>query len=139
MIKASLKNYRQSPRKVRLVADLVRGKSVANALSLLKFTIKRSSDPIAKLISSAAANAKENSGLEADNLFIKDIRVDKGIVIKRFTPRARGSMSAIHKRSSHVMIILEEKPPKEEKNKKADKKTEKVEDKKSKTVKSKTK
>lgn len=108
-MKSYLKNYRQSPRKVRLVADAVRGKKVAVALRDLAFITKRATDPIAKLIESAVANAKNNFNADVENLFIKEIQVNKGIVLKRIMPRARGSAARINKRSSHVSITLEEK------------------------------
>ena len=107
-MKAILKNYRQSPRKVRLIADLVRGKSVADALTTLKFVDKRAAGPFAKVIESAAANAKDQ-GKNLEKLFIKTVAVDKGVVYKRFMPRARGSASRINKRNSHISIELGEK------------------------------
>jgi len=107
-MKASIKNYRQSPRKVRLVANLVKGKSVSFALSELKFLPKRAAYPIEKLIASAVASAKI-AGSEAENLIIKNITVNKGLTLKRMMPRARGSASRINKRTSHVLVTLEEK------------------------------
>ncbi len=104
-MKAILKNYRQSPRKVRLVADIVRGKTVEEAVTVLRFANKRAALPITKLIASAVSNA-EQSGYSRSNLRISSIRVDEGIVMKRFMPRARGSASRIHKRNSHVVIEL---------------------------------
>jgi large subunit ribosomal protein L22 len=103
-MKAFLKNYRQSPRKVRLVADVIRGKEVGKALETLKFVNKRAALPVEKLIRSAVANAK-NSG-ETRTLVVKSIAVDKGTVMKRFMPRARGAASRINKRSSHITIEL---------------------------------
>ncbi len=105
-MKAKLSNYRQAPRKVRLLADLVRGKSVSQALTTLAFATKRASTPLAKLIASAAANAKAKSGLSAEQLEIKKITVNKGRVLKRFMPRAQGSAFPIHKHSSHVEVEL---------------------------------
>ncbi len=107
-MKAFLKNYRQSPRKVRLIADLVRGKDAADALTTLKFVDKRASGPFAKVIESAVSNAK-GQGKDESKLFIKAVRVDKGITHKRFTPRARGSASRINKRNSHILVELGEK------------------------------
>jgi large subunit ribosomal protein L22 len=107
-MKAVLKNYRQSPRKVRLIADLVRGKKVKDALETLKFVDKRASEPFAKVIASAAANAVDK-GAVMDKLFIKSVAVDKGVVYKRFMPRARGSASRINKRNSHISVELAEK------------------------------
>lgn len=124
-MKAFLKNYRQSPRKVRLVADLIKGKDADKALVELGFLAKRASDPIKKLLNGAIANAK-NAGYEKENLFVKEIRVDKGIVMKRIMPRAMGRASRINKRTSHVTLVLAEKIAK----KKTVKKEAKVETKK---------
>ena len=104
-MKATLKNYRQSPRKVRLLADLVRGKSVPDALAALEFTNKRASEPFTKLINSAAANAKQQ-GHNPETLIIKTATVDKGTVFKRFKARARGRAAQILKRNSHITIEL---------------------------------
>ena len=105
-MKASLKNYRQSPRKVRLVADLVRGKSVSQALTELTFLPKRASEVMKKLITSATANAEHNFKVSTDNLFIKEITVDKGITLKRYRPRARGVAKRINKRTSNISLTL---------------------------------
>jgi len=107
-MKAFLKNYRQSPRKVRLVAGLIRGKSVNEALAQLDFLAKRASDPVKKLLLSAIANAKQ-IGREKENLFIKELRVDKGIVMKRMMPAAMGTGHRINKRTSHITLVLAEK------------------------------
>ena len=106
MISATLKTYRQSPRKVRLATDLIKGKSVLMALAQLKFLSKRASNPIEKLLNSAIANAEHNFGATRAELMVKDIRVDKGIVFRRSMPRARGSASPIRKRTSHITIVL---------------------------------
>jgi large subunit ribosomal protein L22 len=107
-MKAILKNYRQSPRKVALAAGLVRGKSVRDAVNQLAFTIKRASSPVADLIKSAAANATAQGVADSGSLIIKEIRVDKGIVLKRMMPRARGSGARINKRCSNLMVVLGE-------------------------------
>lgn len=104
-MKAVLKNYRQSPRKVRLLADLVRGKKVRDALAALEFVDKKAAGPFTKVIKSAVANAKDN-GREADSLTIKKVAVDKGTVFKRYMPRARGSASPINRRNSHITVEL---------------------------------
>ncbi|MEY2665328.1 MAG: hypothetical protein RLZZ480_433 [Candidatus Parcubacteria bacterium] len=104
-MKAILKDYRQSPRKVRLIADLVRGKKVADALTTLRFVDKRAAGPFAKVIASAVANAKQ-TGADETKLFIKAVAVDKGSVLKRSMPRARGSASRINKRNSHITVEL---------------------------------
>lgn len=107
-MKAFLKNYRQSPRKVRLVAGLVKGKDVLEAIAELDFLAKRAGLPIKKLLLSAVANAK-NMGIEKENLFIKELRIDKGIVMKRMMPAAMGSAHRINKRTSHITLVLAEK------------------------------
>lgn len=107
-MKATLKNYRQSPRKVRLLADLVRGKEVQKALATLKFVNKRAAEPFAKLIRSAEANAL-SKGAKPGTLIIKAVAVDKGTVFRRFMPRARGSASPINKRNSHITVELVQK------------------------------
>ncbi len=107
-MKAILKNYRQSPRKVRLLADVVRGKKVKQALDILRFVDKRAAVPFAKVINSALANAV-NAGHKAEDLIISRVAVDKGTVMKRFMPRARGSASRINKRNSHITVELGEK------------------------------
>jgi large subunit ribosomal protein L22 len=107
-MKAFLKNYRQSPRKVRLVAGLIKGKSVAEAIAELDFLAKRAGFPIKKLLLSAVANAKQ-TGIETENLFIKELRVDKGIVMKRMMPAAMGTGHRINKRTSHLNLLLAEK------------------------------
>ncbi|MEK7538615.1 MAG: 50S ribosomal protein L22 [Patescibacteria group bacterium] len=105
-MKALLKSYRQAPRKVRLVANLMKGKTVDRALVELDHLAKRASLPMKKLLLSAVANAKQNSGIEQSALFVKEVRVDQGAILKRSMPRARGSASPIHKHTSHVMIEL---------------------------------
>src|SRR3990167_7811144 len=115
-MKAFLKNYRQSPRKVRLVAGLVRGKNVAQAIAELDFLAKRAGLPIKKLLLSAVANAKQ-MGIDADNLFIKELRVDKGIVMKRMMPAAMGTGHRINKRTSHLTLVLGEQAVKSKKSK----------------------
>lgn len=116
-MKAFLKNYRQSPRKVALVAELIKGKRVAEALVLLENLPKRASLPIKKLLLSAVANAKSKE-VNEENLIVLNVTVDKGIVLKRIMPRARGSASRINKRTSHVTLVLAEKEAKEKKVKK---------------------
>lgn len=104
-MKATLKNYRQSPRKVRLVADMIKGKSLSEALTLLQFKVKRAADPIHKLLRSAIANA-EKEGEHTDALIVKNITVDEGVTLHRVMPRAMGRASAIRKRSSHITVTL---------------------------------
>ncbi len=109
MVEATIKNNRQSPRKVRLVADLVRGKKVKHALSMLEFINKKASDPIRGAIQTAMANAEHNFKMNTDRLYVKDIRVDEGVSMKRYMPRARGSSAGIKKRNSHIFIALDTK------------------------------
>lgn len=108
-MKAYLKNYRQSPRKVRLVADVVRGKSVAVAETELAFLPKRASEMFSKLIKSAVANAVNNDGKNPDNLFIKEVRVDEGPTQKRYIAKWRGIANRIRKRTSNITLVLGEK------------------------------
>ncbi len=106
-MKAKLSNYRQSPRKVRLVTDLIKGKKVADALIQLQFLPKRASLPVEKLVKSAVANA-ESKGMSTENLMISNIEVNEGVVLKRIMPRAQGSASRINKRNSHITVTLSE-------------------------------
>ena len=110
-MKAKVSNYRQAPRKVRLIANLVRGKRVTHAITVLEHLQKRGAGPFKKLIESALANAK-NEGLKEENLIIKEVRVDSGFTFKRFRPRARGSASSIHKHTSNILVKLGEEPVK---------------------------
>lgn len=112
---AKLSNYRQAPRKVRLVADLIRGKSASHAINLLSVLPKRASEPMMKLVKSAVANA----GAAADELYVSSIQVNEGVVLKRHMPRARGRASQILKRTSHVTIGLSKKVAKKGKATKA--------------------
>ena len=102
---AQLKTYRQSPRKVRLVADLVRGKTVPHALALLATLPKRAALPMEKLVRSAVASATAK-GASAENLVIASIEVNGGIVFRRMMPRARGRGATIRKKTSHVSVTL---------------------------------
>lgn len=108
-IKASLKHLHIAPRKVRLVANLVRGMEAKRALLELNNLPKKASDPILKLLKSAVNNAKNNFQLDEAGLYIKEIKVDGGPVFKKFMPRAFGRAAAIRKRTSHVSVILETK------------------------------
>lgn len=104
VFQAKLKNLRISPRKVRLVADAIRGRNVIEAMDILELTFKRSATPLYKLVKSAAANAENQSGLRAEQLVISRIEVGEGPVMKRFMPRAQGRATLIRKRTSHVTI-----------------------------------
>jgi len=111
-ISAKLNYYRMASRKVRLVADLVRGKNLNESLAQLRFSKNKASLAMAKLLKSALSNAKNNfkiSGDASEKLFIKKITVDEGPTLKRYMPRARGSVSPIRKRTSHITVVLEER------------------------------
>lgn len=105
-MKAYLKNYRQSPRKVRLIADLIRGKAVADAENALTFTTKRATGMFHKLLASAVANAQHNFKVSADKLFVSEVSVTKGPTLKRIRPVSRGRAHRINKRTSIVTIVL---------------------------------
>ena len=106
--KAIAKTVRIAPRKVRLILDLVRGKEVGEAISILKLTNKRSSPVVEKLVKSAVANAEHNYDMDIDNLYISEIFADEGPTMKRFRPRAQGRATKINKRTSHITVIVEE-------------------------------
>ncbi len=104
---AQLRSLRIAPRKLRLVADAIKGKEVSAAQAELRYLIKRGSRPLLKLLQSAVANAHANAKIpKSEKLYIRDIRVDEGRVFKRSMPRARGSSSLIRKRTSHVKLVL---------------------------------
>lgn len=107
--KAISKFIKISPRKVRLVADLIRGKRVNEALAILKFTPNRASEAIAKVVKSAAANAENNLQMNRDELFIKACYVDQGPTLKRYQPRALGRADILRKRTSHITVVVDEK------------------------------
>lgn len=106
---AVAKYVRISPRKVRLIMDQIRGKSVDEALNLLSFSRQKGSNILKKLLNSAVANAQQNSDVDVDNLYIDQIFADEGPVLKRFRPRAMGRATRIIKKTSHLTIILDEK------------------------------
>ena len=113
MSTAQLNKYRQSPRKVRLIADIARGKRVKEILPMLDNLSKRAAGPVKKLILSAVANAVHNENLDKDKLVISEIRVDEGATLKRSRPRARGRAFPIRKRTSRIMVRLTEQVTKE--------------------------
>jgi large subunit ribosomal protein L22 len=116
-MKASLSNYRQSPRKVRLVAGAIKGKPIALADAVLAHMPKRAAEPIQKLIKSAVANAS-TKGADLDTLVIENIEVNKGLVMRRYMPRAMGVAKPIRHRTSHVEVTLANKAPKAKKGSK---------------------
>jgi large subunit ribosomal protein L22 len=107
--RAIVRHVRISPRKVRIVVDLVRGRDVRDALAILRHTPKRASRVVMKLIESAAANAFNNHDMNRDDLYVHAIWVDPGPILKRIHPRARGQVFSIHKRTSHVTVVLRER------------------------------
>ena len=107
--RSKIRNASVAPRKVRLVADLVRNQYVEDALSQLRFTHKAASPIIYKLIQSAAANARyQDPSVDIAGLYVKEIRVDEGITRKGIRPRARGMANKILKRSSHITVVVGE-------------------------------
>lgn len=105
---AKLSFVRLSPQKARLVIDMVRGKGVQEALNILKFSPQRAAEIVAKLVSSAIANAEQKGVGDVDRLFVKSIFVDQGPVLRRFMPKGRGSASRIRKPTSHITVVLGE-------------------------------
>ena len=105
-ITAKSKYIRQSPYKIRLVLNLIRGLPISEALDILKFTKRKASDEITKVIKSAMANAENNFGLNSNDLYISKAIADEGPTLKRFRPRARGRAGRINKRTSHLIIEL---------------------------------
>ena len=107
--KATAKYIRISPRKVRQVVDLIRGKKVDEALAILKFTPKGSTDPVSKVLNSAVANAEHNLELSPDDLYVTKVYVDQGPTLKRIMPRAMGRADRIRKRTSHITVVVGDK------------------------------
>lgn len=106
-MKATLKNFRQSPRKVLLVTKTLRGKQTSQALTMLRFIDKKISEPLHKLILSAMNNARQAGKTNPDNLKIEDIRVNQGIMLKRYRPRAFGRATPIRRRTSTIHVELQ--------------------------------
>ena len=107
--KAVAKYVRIAPRKVRVVMDLIRGKSVADAFAILKFTPKVGAEAIEKVLRSAVANAENNFDMNVDDLYVSSCYVDQGPTMKRIDPRSRGQAFKILKRSSHITVAVDEK------------------------------
>ncbi|EKB58567.1 50S ribosomal protein L22 [Falseniella ignava] len=107
--KATAKTVRIAPRKVRLVVDLIRGKHISEAISILKFTPRGASPVVEKVLMSAIANAEHNFDLDVESLYVTEAYVNEGPTMKRYRPRARGSASPINKRTSHITIVVSEK------------------------------
>jgi len=108
LAKASAKNVRMSPRKARIVIDLIRGKELQDAINILSFTSKMAADPIRKVVESAAANAENNYNLDRDRLYVKSCYVDNGFMFKRMHPTTQGRARIVKKRTSHITIELAE-------------------------------
>ena len=106
---AKVTGVRVTPRKCRLVIDLIRGKKVSDALGILAYLNKSASPVVAKLVKSAAANAVNNNKMDESKLYIKAIYANDGPRLKRYMPRAKGSASSIIKRTSHITVVVEEK------------------------------
>ena len=105
--RAIAKYVRISSRKVKVVIDLIRGKSVAEAKAILAFTPTAASEPVLKVLNSAVANAENNLDMSADQLFVAEVFANQGPTLKRFRPRAQGRASRIRKRTSHITVILD--------------------------------
>lgn len=108
-VKAHAKMQRIAPRKAKLVIDLVRGKSLEEAIVILKNTDKKAAKIVEKLIMSAAANAQNNNDLDVNNLYVAKIYANEGPTLKRIRPRAQGRATAINKRTSHITVVLSER------------------------------
>lgn len=107
--RAHARHIRISPRKVKIVTDLIRGKDLSEALNILTFTPKAASKPVEKLVRSAAANAENNHDMNLENLYIAEIQANQGPTLKRFRARAQGRGTQILKRSSHISVVLKER------------------------------
>ncbi len=107
--KAHARYIRIAPRKVQLVVDLIRGKAVGEAISILRHTPKSASPVVEKLLNSAIANAEHNYEMDPNSLVISEVYVNPGPTMKRFRPRARGSASRINKRTSHITVVVSQK------------------------------
>ena len=107
--KATLRYIRISPRKVSIVCDQIRGKSVKDAEAILALIPKAASDPLGKLVHSAAANAENNHGMDPEKLYVAETYATPGPIIKRFMPRAKGRAYGIKKRTSHVTVVVKER------------------------------
>ena len=107
--KATLRYIRISPRKVSILCDQIRGKSVKDATAILTLIPKAASDPLAKLVNSAAANAENNHGMDPEKLYVAEAFVGPGPIIKRFRPASKGRAHGIKKRTSHMTVVVKER------------------------------
>src|SRR5437763_5498528 len=108
-IRAVSRNVRMTPRKVRLVGAAVKGKRLAEAMAMLRFMPQRAATPIMKAVKSAAANAENNFDLDPNDLYVVRVVADEGRTLRRFRPKARGRVGTIHKRSTHITVVVQEK------------------------------
>lgn len=116
---AKARFVRVSPRKARRVIDLVRGRSVSDALDILRWAPQAASEPVAKVIASAAANAQNNNGLDPTTLVVATVYADEGPTAKRIRPRAQGRAFRIRRRTSHITVVVESRPAKDERSSKS--------------------
>jgi large subunit ribosomal protein L22 len=116
---AKARFVRVSPTKARRVIDLVRGKSVADALDILRWAPQAASEPVAKVIASAAANAQNNDGLDPATLVVATVYADEGPTAKRIRPRAQGRAFRIRRRTSHITVVVESRPAKDQRSAKS--------------------
>ena len=108
-VKSTAKTLRIPPRKARIVIDLIRGKDAAEAAAILKFTPNVAAEAVGKVLKSAVANAVNNHDMDEEKLYVKACYANEGVTLKRFMPRAKGSASAIHKRTSHITVVVDER------------------------------
>lgn len=106
--RATARVVRIAPRKVRLVVDAIRGKSAAEAISILRFANKGAAEAVEKVLMSAIANAEHNFDMYVEDLYVSEAYVDEGPTLKRFRPRAQGAASRINKRTSHITVVVSE-------------------------------
>lgn len=107
--RATARYIRMSPRKVKVVIDLIRNKSLGEAQAILANTPRAAAKPVLKVLNSAAANAENNLGMDRENLYVAEVYANQGPTLKRYRPRARGRAAMIRKRTSHITVILDEK------------------------------
>ena len=107
--RATAKTLRIQPRKARLVLDLIRGKDVDEAVAILNYTPNKGGKMVGDVLKSAIANAVNNYGLDEEDLYVKECYADEGLTMKRWMPRAKGQASPIHKRTSHITVVVAEK------------------------------
>lgn len=107
--RAVTRHLRISPRKARLVIDMIRGKSVGDALKILDFTPRKAARLVTKTLKAVVANAESTQNVDVDQLYVKTVAVDEGVTIKRFLPRAHGRATPIRKRTAHLTIVVDEK------------------------------